>query len=66
MGAARGNVRKSLLRDVLLGTPIHDDGDISADRLDSPVTCMKVVTAGRDRYLVAGDDDGVVRIWSAG
>jgi hypothetical protein len=39
-----------------------DDDDVSVDRLDSPVTCMKVI--GREkRFLVAGDEDGAVRIW---
>lgn len=36
--------------------------EVSADRLDAPVTCMTIV--GRQvRYLVAGDDDGAIRIW---
>lgn len=36
--------------------------DTSGDRLDSPITFMKVF--GREkRFLVAGDEDGTVRIW---
>ncbi|WWD20135.1 hypothetical protein CI109_104611 [Kwoniella shandongensis] len=39
----------------------------TVDRLDSPVTCSKIVNGpkgSRDRFLVAGDEDGVVRIWT--
>ena len=44
------------------GSPSSTGDDTSIDRLDSPITCMKVV--GREkRFLVAGDEDGAVRIW---
>nr|XP_019043333.1 hypothetical protein I302_07908 [Kwoniella bestiolae CBS 10118]OCF22263.1 hypothetical protein I302_07908 [Kwoniella bestiolae CBS 10118] len=42
--------------------------DLTIDRLDSPVTCLTTIAAGADEmtkeYLVAGDEDGVVRIWT--
>jgi hypothetical protein len=38
------------------------DGSLSTDRLDAPVTCMRTL-GSKMRYLVAGDDDGAVRIW---
>ena len=44
------------------GSPSSTGDDTSMDRLDSPIACMKVV--GREkRFLVAGDEDGAVRIW---
>jgi hypothetical protein len=44
------------------GRPSPSGDDMSMDRLDSPMTCMKVI-GGEKRFLVAGDEDGAVRIW---
>ncbi|KAK8849511.1 hypothetical protein IAR55_004845 [Kwoniella newhampshirensis] len=48
-------------------TAMSDDTP-TVDRLDSPVTCMRIVdgpAGSRKRFVVAGDEDGVVRIWTA-
>lgn len=37
---------------------------LDSDRLDSPVTVLKLVDSGQGELLVAGDEDGVVRIWT--
>jgi hypothetical protein len=44
------------------GSPFSSGDDTSMDRLDSPITSMKVI-GGEKRFLVAGDEDGAVRIW---
>jgi len=50
---------------VLAGEAALDAGP-AADRLESPVTVMKVIQRGSgDELLVAGDEDGAVRIWVA-
>ena len=60
----QGNVTKQLLSDVLQDVIIRDDA-VSADRLDATVSCMKVVNhQGLGNFVVAGDEDGVVRIWN--
>lgn len=46
--------------------PTTDDKP-SVDRLDAAVTCMKIVRGPEEndkKYLVAGDEDGVIRIWT--
>jgi hypothetical protein len=44
-------------------TPASSNESLSMDRLDAPVTCMRVAGSNK-RYLVAGDEDGAVRIWN--
>ncbi|KAK6908897.1 hypothetical protein I203_102903 [Kwoniella mangroviensis CBS 8507] len=67
----RGNVMTRHFSDVLVKSPTKSaaDDNPTVDRLDSPVTCLTTITSsGTDgvgnEYLVAGDDDGVVRIWT--
>jgi hypothetical protein len=48
--------------DILADTFAKEDEGVSTDRLDSPVTCMRMVEIDK-RYLIAGDEDGAVRIW---
>lgn len=44
------------------GPSSTSNDELAVDRLESLVTCMKIV--GREkRFLVAGDEDGAVRIW---
>ncbi|OXG25397.1 hypothetical protein C367_03219 [Cryptococcus neoformans Ze90-1] len=46
--------------------PTTDDRP-TIDRLDAAVTCMKIVRGPEEndkKYLVAGDEDGVIRIWT--
>lgn len=57
-----GTVSRRSLTDLMKDKTSTPSDDISGDRLDSSVTCMKVVGLEK-RYLVAGDEDGVVRIW---
>lgn len=64
MGSASGNVLKRQLADILSGSSTPDEAVLSSDRLEARVSCMKIVKNSRD-YLVAGDEDGVVRIWDA-
>ncbi|EIW71713.1 hypothetical protein TREMEDRAFT_27484 [Tremella mesenterica DSM 1558] len=63
--SGKGNVQKhpfsSLLTDTL---PIANDS-LSMDRLDSPITSSVLVSAVGKSYMIAGDEDGVVRIWTA-
>lgn len=43
------------------------DNKPTIDRLDAAVTCMKLIRGPEENnkmYLVAGDEDGVVRIWT--
>jgi hypothetical protein len=57
---AKGNVSKERLNSVIQGRTIPSQGP-DVDRLDSPVTCFKLVAD--KEYLVAGDEDGILRIW---
>lgn len=60
-----GNVWRQTLAGVLTGESASDAGPHS-DRMDSPVTVLKVVRRGPgEDLLVAGDEDGIVRIWHA-
>lgn len=59
---ASGSVRRDSLMDFTKGVTDPSSEDISIDRSDSPVSCMKIV--GREkRFLVAGDEDGAIRVW---
>jgi hypothetical protein len=60
----KGNVTKQGLLHFLQDTPSQTPV-LDSDRLDSPVTVMKLVNSGQGELLVAGDEDGVVRIWTA-
>ncbi|WWD04165.1 hypothetical protein V865_002231 [Kwoniella europaea PYCC6329] len=47
----------------------NSDDDLTVDRLDSPVTYLTTISSSgtdgvENEYLVDGDDDGVVRIWT--
>jgi hypothetical protein len=57
-------VGKQKLLDVLQGVPFTGEQSVVADRLDSPVTSMRVIECAERQYLAAGDEDGVIRIWS--
>ena len=60
-----GNVWRQTLAGVLAGEAALDAGP-AAHRLESPVTVMKVIQRGSgDDLLVAGDEDGAMRIWVA-
>ncbi|ORY34903.1 hypothetical protein BCR39DRAFT_515490 [Naematelia encephala] len=59
-----GNVSKRRLTQILQGKTGSSDDAMSSDRLDSAVTCVRLVQ-GDQRYLLAGDEDGSVRIWNA-
>jgi hypothetical protein len=50
--------------DILLGKRINEM-PVSSDRMAARVTCMTMIK-NDPAYLVAGDEDGVVRIWDAG
>jgi len=53
------------MSDVLGSKSVTEDQTVLADRLDSPLTCMCLIAYAGKQYLAAGDEDGVVRIWSA-
>ena len=60
-----GEVTKQRFSDVLSGR-LQPMDNATVDRLPSAVTCMVVVHPDRDMsYLVAGDEDGMLRIWGA-
>lgn len=61
--SAAGNVSKRKLSNILSGKSSAEE-TLSSDRLDARVTCMKIIR-NETPYLVAGDEDGVVRIWDA-
>ncbi|WWC65680.1 uncharacterized protein I303_108301 [Kwoniella dejecticola CBS 10117] len=64
----QGNISFSNLASLLSKTRAdsNKNDEPTVDRLDSPVTCMATVSVDDDTpdYLVAGDEDGVVRIWT--
>lgn len=57
-----GDITRKSLVALLSGNAAEVVDVPDVDRLESPVTCMRLIQAQR-RYLVAGDEDGVVRIW---
>ncbi|KAI9633004.1 uncharacterized protein MKK02DRAFT_40384 [Dioszegia hungarica] len=59
-----GNVTKRRLLHVLDGKSTAGTDSLSADRLDSRITCLKLIQSDPP-YLVAGDEDGAIRIWDA-
>ncbi|ORX37934.1 hypothetical protein BD324DRAFT_623874 [Kockovaella imperatae] len=59
---SNGNAIKQSLQDVLASRIAQDVG-IAADRAASRVTVAKTLSSPKDLF-VAGDEDGVVRIWS--
>ena len=38
---------------------------MDVDRHESPVSCMRLLKWQQDDLLVAGDEDGVIRIWKS-
>jgi hypothetical protein len=65
MLAGNGEVTKQRFVDVLSGTLVPADTP-TVDRLASAVTCITIVQPERGlRYLIAGDEDGIVRVWDA-
>lgn len=57
---------RSKLGAYLRGEVVTPNDCPEGDRLESPVTCMRVVRANiGPSYLAAGDADGCVRIWDA-
>ena len=45
-----------------------ESSSLGTDRLDSRISCIKLINsplAEGGQYLVAGDEDGVIRIWTA-
>nr|XP_019009161.1 uncharacterized protein I206_05807 [Kwoniella pini CBS 10737]OCF47942.1 hypothetical protein I206_05807 [Kwoniella pini CBS 10737] len=66
---AQGNVSSHALSDLftLNKTSKPEESVPTVDRLDSPVTCMTTIVTPDDaaqEYLIAGDEDGAVRIWT--
>ncbi|TXT16045.1 hypothetical protein VHUM_00548 [Vanrija humicola] len=64
---ANGTVRKQTLTEYLHGSPASDDV-LSSDRLDSSITASAIVysdMAVGGAFLIAGDEDGTVRVWDA-
>lgn len=65
MFLGNGNVTRQPLTDILRNVPAETDDTVEADRLDSAVTCMRSVKhKHNEAFLVAGDEDGSVRVWS--
>lgn len=61
-----GNVSKRTLLDVLNNREsARGKEQPSMDRLDSPVTALRIIKHHKLDLIVAGDDDGAVRIWNA-
>lgn len=62
-----GNVSRRKLGAELRGDPPDTSDQVDCDRLESPVTSMRIIRMGSAdaAYLVAGDEDGCVRIWNA-
>lgn len=58
-----GNVAKKSLANTLNGSNSSEAVSPDMDRLDCPVTCLQSITWHSTEYMVAGDTDGVVRIW---
>ncbi|RXK36360.1 hypothetical protein M231_06397 [Tremella mesenterica] len=61
----KGNVQKHPFSSLLTDTLTMTNDDVSIDRLYSPITSSVLVSALGKSYLIAGDEDGVVRIWTA-
>ena len=61
----RGSITKRSLSDVARGLPSAEESIAVSDRLDSPVTSMRVIPCADRLYLAAGDEDGVLRIYAA-
>ncbi|WVQ79391.1 hypothetical protein IAT38_001488 [Cryptococcus sp. DSM 104549] len=65
----QGNVYRRGLDSVLTtDSPTVPSDEPDVDRLEASVTCMKLIrdpSEGGKRFLVVGDEDGVVRIWTA-
>ncbi|WOO76901.1 WD repeat-containing protein 7 [Vanrija pseudolonga] len=62
-----GAVRKQTLSEYLHGVPASDDV-LSSDRLESGVTASAIIHSDMaigGAFLVAGDEDGSVRVWDA-
>jgi hypothetical protein len=58
-----GTVTRQSVLDILAGATASEESAVESDRLDSPVTCMRIVQLDK-RYLIAGDEDGAVRVWN--
>nr|ODN95521.1 hypothetical protein L204_04061 [Cryptococcus depauperatus CBS 7855] len=65
---SRGSVyRYPLDLAITQSPPPKDKNQLNVGRLEAAVTCMKIVQKneyGARRYLVAGDEDGVIRVWT--
>ena len=61
---ARGNITKQRLGALLTGARL-DEVQLSVDRCDSPVTASRAYTFESAKYYAAGDEDGIVRVWTA-
>lgn len=59
-----GNVNRRDLTEVIAGkSGSRENQETVIDHLPSAVTCMRTVALEKRRYLVAGDEDGSVRVW---
>lgn len=58
-----GDVYRRDLTALFGATAAESANEPEVDRLASPVTCMRLIHA-QQPYLVAGDEDGAVRIWN--
>ena len=60
-----GNLLQRTLAEFIEGThPIKNDQTPDVDRLATGVTCIRACALGPRRYLVAGNEDGSIRVWN--
>ncbi|WVR08230.1 hypothetical protein IAU60_005277 [Kwoniella sp. DSM 27419] len=64
---AQGNVTYRSLSGLLSNEESGTEADgPTCDRLESRITCLRTITSERGpRFLVAGDEDGILRVWTA-
>ncbi|WWC92997.1 uncharacterized protein L201_007961 [Kwoniella dendrophila CBS 6074] len=62
----RGNVSSRQFGDLLVNNAncSTNNDDPTVDRLDARVTTLTIIIDNSTEYLVAGDEDGAVRIWT--
>ena len=63
LGVGNGNAFAQSMDDILLDRPVPTSETTDMDRLDSRVTVAQVVSATPPLFA-AGDEDGVIRIWT--